>query len=67
MKIVVSFIFGMAAAVSLSSIAQTVSPSQGNSLAIPVEGFMNAGGKDEDGVGRRLRMTKDGRVLAKCD
>ena len=60
MKYVIGFVFGTIAAMSLSAFAQNPLPT------LPVETFINAGGKDSDGIGRMLKMTADGRVLAKC-
>ena len=66
MKMMFGFIFGIVAAISLSAIA--------NNMPIISEGviqtgyaFVLAGGKDADGLGRAFIMTKDSRVLAKCD
>ena len=62
MKIVLGFICGVAAVLSLSAIADELP-----SLSTTDKVFVYAGGKDADGNGRALLMTKDGRVLAKCD
>jgi hypothetical protein len=64
MKYTIGFVFGTIVALSLSAFAddrRIIGPATG--LGAP---FMATGGIDSDGTGHLLKMTADGRVLAKC-
>jgi hypothetical protein len=71
MKTVVAMTVGILIGCGIGAIAQDFKPvpqmGQLHVENMPQEAFVYAGGKDDQGNGRILRMTPDGLVMAKCE